>query len=121
MIELRFYSGKAYSAHKVWDDGACCLSLGSDDDDKKIAIVELKRFGICLVGDEELYSKTKDQPNLIRQDTHIVSIALKFIFSRLTPEKFCELMEQLARDRYVAGHTDGKNEIRQGLRDLLEI
>ncbi|MCK9459486.1 MAG: hypothetical protein M0R80_07600 [Proteobacteria bacterium] len=114
MIELRFYSGKGYGATKVLENDDYYLSVGTDADDKKIAVVELKKLGIYLVGDEELFAQTEGA-------TDVATVALKFILKHLTPEQFCELLTDLTKDRYSAGYADGKDDLQKAMQDLLGI
>ena len=114
MIELQFYSGKGYGATKILENEDYYLSVGTDADDKKIAIVELKKFGIYLVGDEELFAQTEGASD-------IPNIALKFILKHMTPEQFCELLTSLVEDRYKEGYADGKYDIQKAMQDLLGI
>ena len=119
MIELHFYSGKGYGVSRIFEDDDYYISTGVDADGQRVTIVDLKKLGIHLVGDEELHVGIQIEMGmplpLIGQES------LRFIFKRLTPEKFIELIEGLTQDRWTAGYKAGQTEIQTGLRELLGV
>lgn len=114
MIELRFDSGGSYGASTIYEDDNYCLLTGTDSKGNKIAIVSIKKLDIHLVGDEELYLATLNNENVVQK-------ACGFILSRLTPEKFMELIERLVAERYEQGLESGKTSLQRGLQQLLGL
>jgi hypothetical protein len=122
--ELRFGLDEGYSAAKKFENDQLYVALGTTNQPacdpakcKLVAIVHLKELDLCVIGDQKLYDLVCQCPNFAISRDAVFAYVIKYI----SPEKFAEIIIQVAMDRYNSGYKTGQLDLQNKLQHLLGI